>query len=458
MCLVLRLWHLGSDPPAWLSWSTGVLTDEGFYNLDARHIVLFGRLAPGNFHDIVLSPLLVEAQHIWFLLVGTRLVDARMFDVLCGMLTLFVLWAGVREVHGDDAADVACLLLGLSPVALFYNRLALQETPATLILLSGYWFWAVGHKSERWWCLVLAGFVTSSVVVVKSLGLASVFALGASAHGESKEFRNRAFKYVVSGAVLGVVLYVLLWYLPHQDTLRRMTTYFRINQVQPRSVFVLLGNIRRGVGNWHYGILPFVLRTMPVPVLATVASLRINGRDRSAYMTFWLLAGVTFYMISSYTPSRYLVLFLPPLCVIAALALCGMPADFRTKAITLAVVTSLAWDVVGLASPTYTEENAQRLLAQSLSPRATIVGEFAPEMCFGSDFRTSTVQPGLANYLDPISETKCEYIAVTRSPLKIAWWKRHVPSRVFGAPPVCSMPLRGADTYWVDVYAVDENH
>ena len=182
--VIVRLMALTADPPAWLSWSTGIWTDEGFYTLDARHEALFGGWASGNFHDRLLSPLLSLLQQGAFGLFGPRLLVARLLSVAFGLLTLFVFWLGLRRLWSRQTADWGMLFLGLAPPVVFYNRLALQETPTVFWLVLSFTLWVYGRTEgnghKRTLLLLLAGAALAVAITFKALALIALpgFAVG----------------------------------------------------------------------------------------------------------------------------------------------------------------------------------------------------------------------------------------------------------------------------------------
>ena len=105
LCVLVRLAALDADPPPWLSWSTGLYTDEGYYTLDARHEALFDTLAPGNFHDRLLSPLLSLMQQGMFEVFGVGLRQARLLAVCFGLLTVCVFWLALNRAYDSRTAD-----------------------------------------------------------------------------------------------------------------------------------------------------------------------------------------------------------------------------------------------------------------------------------------------------------------------------------------------------------------
>lgn len=62
LLVVLRLVCLDADPYPRLSWSSALLTDEGFYIHNARNLVLFGRLRTDEFNNMLIMPILHQVQ------------------------------------------------------------------------------------------------------------------------------------------------------------------------------------------------------------------------------------------------------------------------------------------------------------------------------------------------------------------------------------------------------------
>jgi hypothetical protein len=255
--VAVRVVALNADPPSWLSWSTGINTDEGFYTLDARHEVLWGHLAPGNFHDRLLSPLLSLLQQGVFTVFGPDLLAARVMNIVFGLLTIAVFWLGLRRVFNSQIADAGALFLGLAPPFVFYNRLALQETPTVfwLVLAFALWASAKGRPGS-----LFSGVAFGIAVIVKPLALLALPAL---------VWLWRKPSWAVSVLALGMtlLLYALLWYGPHYAELVRMGTFYRVHQFQPHSWFSVWLNIRRGFIGGERGIFPYLLALMPVPTL-----------------------------------------------------------------------------------------------------------------------------------------------------------------------------------------------
>ena len=503
-CLSVRLVALGSDPPSWLSWSTGLYTDEGFYTLDARHEALFGTLAPGDFHDRLLSPLLSVMQQGVFQVFGVGIVQARSLSVLFSLLTVFVFWLGLRRAYNATVADYGAVFLSLAPVFALYNRTALQETPTVFWLVLAFTLWAYGASesgNRAIALLLLAGLSAAVALVFKSLAALAVPALvlgmrripspggfrqplptawrgvrvealgfsealstcgeggGLPPGGDSDGGEGRAgWGFSAAGLLIGLALYVCLWVAPYHAELSRMTTYYRVHQIQPHSWYSVWLNIRRAVIGGQRGVFPYLLATLPVLCgLAGWGVWRRNGHAADRFLSVWLAGGLLFCLLSSYAPSRYYVLFLPALAGLAARGISEMGRNARIVAAALFLLTSAGWYGLAGAQRSDSQRNAGSTLARILPPGSVLIGDFAPILCVNTPFAATTVQPGLANEDRPVERLKATHVVVVRNARRWQdWWHSRYPSIVQPSHRVATFDFGGARHYIVDVYAVKE--
>ena len=448
VCFAVRLIALDADPPAWLSWSSGVYTDEGFYTLDARHEALFGTGAPGNFHDRLVSPLLSFLQQGVFTLGRAGVVQARLVSVVAGLLTVAVFWGGLRRVFGERAALWGALFLGLAPPFVFYNRLALQETPTVFWLVLAWALCVMGRKAQpgrtQTLLFALAGAAAAVAVVCKPL---AALALPGLAVGV---WRNGKAAGLAFAAVLS--LYGLLWYAPHHVELARMGHYYRTHQFQPHALSSVWLNVRRGFVDPERGALPYLLRLLPAPCLLIVSRLR----RLDPVFTVWFLGGLAFCLLSSYAPDRYYVLFLPALCGLAAVRAARLPRWGQGLALGLFVLSSGFWYVRAWDGRSWAHRDASRTLTQTLPAGSVVIGDMAPALCLDTRFRAAPVQPGLSNDDRPVERLGATHIAVTRAPDWQRWWRAHYPAIVQPGHLVVTLALHGRLHLVVDVYQVKE--
>src|SRR5262249_46461747 len=130
--LAIRLVAPASDPYGRLDWDTGILTDEGFYTVNARNLILFGHARLDEFNNMLAAPAVHGVQVAGFSVFGAGAVQARSISVVASLLTLFVYYAAMRRAFGIRIALTAAALLGLDHVNALFSRLALLDIPATL--------------------------------------------------------------------------------------------------------------------------------------------------------------------------------------------------------------------------------------------------------------------------------------------------------------------------------------
>ena len=474
-CLLVRLTALDADPPPWLSWSTGLYTDEGFYTLDARHQALFGTLAPGDFHDRLLSPLLSLLQQGVFSLFGVGLMQARFLSVMFGLLTVGVFWLGLRRAWGTRAADFGALFLGLAPPFALYNRLALQETPTVFWLVLAFTLWVYGARRPALYAL--AGLSVAFAVMFKGLALLASPALltppAPNAGGAGQDApvgvplaapSSRASSLNLAppalgagGAILGIALYLVLWYWPNHAELARMAAYYRVHQVQPHSWHSLGLNVRRAFVGGERGVFPYLLAMLPVPCALAGWGLwhwkQMSAAGRS--LALWLFGGLLFCLLSSYAPSRYYVLFLPALAGLAACAASRLRPRVQAAAVAAFLLTSAVWYGAAWAGRSYARRDAGRELSRTLPPGSIVIGDFAPALCLDTAFAAAPVQPGLSNDDRPAQRLKATHVVVARNAADWQnWWRMRYPSVIQPSHHVAAFDLGGARHYVVDVYAV----
>src|SRR3954449_9011727 len=80
LAVLLRIIALDSDPYSRLSWSSGLLTDEGYYIHNARNLVLFGVERTDDFNNMLIMPTLHFVQVAVFRQLGATVVPARMIS------------------------------------------------------------------------------------------------------------------------------------------------------------------------------------------------------------------------------------------------------------------------------------------------------------------------------------------------------------------------------------------
>ncbi len=387
--VLLRVVWLDSDAYPQLSWSSALLTDEGFYVHNARNLALFGHARTDGFNNMLIMPLLHLAQVCVFRTWGVSLVAARGISVVCSLLTLALFGLTLRAVWGDRVAAWGLFLLGLDHTNFLYSRLALMDTPATLPLVAGFaTFTAAMTGKRRALGLVATGVLFGAAYAVRGLAalvwpvplIACIVFWSATSNRREQATGHRAGNHpdplrtvsdpaggfssngpidgesdsgvtapepepgllravlpYVLGLGLAILIYAVIWWWPHRVELGRVNGFYLQNQLLPRSWSELRQNIAHNLFGEDRGFSPYLFRHTPVQFILTAVALscgayglRLGGesaraRAATAFLVAWLLILLVVFGCIRYAPSRYYVLFYPPLAALTALALKDLP-------------------------------------------------------------------------------------------------------------------------------------
>ena len=336
-CVALRVVCLCSDPYPSLSWSSALLTDEGFYLHHARNAILFSQNLQDQFDNSLIMPLLDLAQRGVFSWFGVGFVQTRLISVFCSLFSILFLYGSLKNFAGRECAVAAAALYGLDHVTLLYSRMGLMDTPALLPILAGFYSFSCACHSFRnerhgegnlalflcGLCLI-AGYATRGLSVL--VFPAPLIALTFFPFAEKKQ-RKKSFVLLLGGLLLGFALYFMFWMVPHRIELANVNRFYLTHQLLPGSPSQLLKNIGNAFFGVERGMFPFLLRHTPVLTIGTLLSLFTFFRERSEkpisperiFLVSWVLVGWFLCSVISYSPSRYYVLFLPGMAALCTL-------------------------------------------------------------------------------------------------------------------------------------------
>jgi mannosyltransferase len=315
--------------------------------------------AAGDIHP----PLYYLALHFWLLL-GESEFAIRALSALLGVLTIVVVYALANEVCGPRVGFLSALLLALSPLHIWYS----QETRmyvmvAALSLLASYlMLLALRRQQKRYWL----GYVLASVLALYTHYFAlfavlfqNLFALYWLWRNGSNLWRRWLL------AQLGIALLFSPWLpiLYHQVTTGGGGWVER--SVGRPTLYALLDTwlyFSIGLDSQLY---PVMLRRVAyllftVCILAALLRMRFE-RDREgvlfclAYVAFPV---VTVWLLSQAKPMysiRYLLLFLPPYCILVAKGINSLRWNGASIAVALFLVLTM---LVGNWNTWRIEQNA----------------------------------------------------------------------------------------------------
>jgi hypothetical protein len=432
--------HEARNMAKWGSWSLSEFDEYGFWRAQ--------------------SPSWVWGEYLWFRAFGVGVVEARLFVIVHSIVALALLmWlAWIRR--GFPTAVAAGLLLGLNWAYLMFSRLALMEGALLCwLLVATVGLSQLERRPEqagRW--AVFASFAMLIACTIKQTGLLLVPAfavalalLGLRAAGIVAKlddvrapWRERllarlglreAKLTLLALSVLGLVLAMLVFSPAYQERLAFNAVHFTAAREQ--SVFV------RAAWTLLYGFFSFRLQLMfmvlaPVMLwLSTVDLARVTWlgvRDvrarrrgepkpprrgllegRPDAIDWWMLAWAVFALLanlaSPHRAVRFQLVLLPPAAWLAAVLigrawLHAWPSATWTRAVRggllvlallggcLTTLRLVDWMRHAGASATQIGEELTALIGER---EAVVVGEFAAQAVFETDYQHFYVRPNQFN-------------------------------------------------------------
>jgi 4-amino-4-deoxy-L-arabinose transferase-like glycosyltransferase len=473
-CLVaLRVVWLQSDAYPRLSWSSALLTDEGFYIHNARNLVLFGRERLDGWNNMLIMPLLHLLQVGVFRLFGVGAIQARSISVLTSLMTLVVFRDAARRSWGETVANVATVFLGLDHVNLLYNRMAFMDTPGVLFMVAAWWasVWgsevaARAHFAAR--AYVWFGIAGASLVAAYAVrGLAAlviwlpfVFVMDSRRDASDRTLAPRLAISVVVGVGLAGLSYLVLWVQPHRAELAFVNHYYLQYQLLPHSASRLCYNIGMSLGDWQRGLFPYLLKHTPIQFIFALAAACVytkglaggrnskrscpaSGRvaEQGSWLAMigWLVILWGFCCTVNYSPSRYYVLFYPAMAALAALGLtqvCNRAARKRFVCVGLLSLwlgINTFWLGDWIVHLTYRQAAADLWLAQHLPADSVVLGAVAPGLCLNNHLHAWNVIQHLCNDDHPVErlgETPAYIVYIDEANWKEMWWTVNYPALV----------------------------
>ncbi len=458
VCLTvyLRLIYPQSDAYSRLTWSSALITDEGFYMHNARNYVLYGHMITDHFNNMLIMPALNYLQIIVFRIWGVGVVQTRDISIVCSLITLVILWDGLKRLYNTDIAWLGTLMLGLGHAYLLYNRLGLMDTPGSLVLTLAWWTWVKFDNSEaegyHW--LFMLGVVLGCIYWVRGLGAliwpVPFLLIYFQRDRDNTRKTKRQLLWLAAGLLIPIAAYLMLWWIPYHTQLAEANRYYIGYQLVPHSIGRLFENIAISCFVWERGELPYLLKHMPVETSLTLGWLFlviqrkniVHKIDSSSdYCLYW--AGIFFLFMSvvNYAPSRYFVLYYPALCILSASMLHLLNQStaapiFKRSVIfgsaALWLMVNIYWYQDWLGHITYRQIALSRWLGSHLPPNAVVFGDLAPGFCMSNKLRCVNVMHGLCNYRNTFWEAhgRPSYILILDGRWKEGWWVKQYPQLV----------------------------
>ena len=169
---VAKFFYLSADFPNWSPWmmDQAKFTDEGWWaNAAVMHAISGHWFVAGDYNPAAALPVWPVLLGFLFHFTGVSVVAARALNVVISIATLGVVFLLVRRfAEGRETpALLAVLLLGASPFAFVFNRLAVLETLVVfefcaLMLMASY------ANVKRWRPLASLALGTAVMLLTKT--------------------------------------------------------------------------------------------------------------------------------------------------------------------------------------------------------------------------------------------------------------------------------------------------
>ncbi len=342
LATVTRLYALQADPPLHLSLMEG-LNDDGAKTVgSARNMVLFGAWYPfPNFSRFYyLLPAISWLGYLFFSLVGVGMWQANFISVAMGLLSIAFMAAFAREQFGWRVSWLTALFMTTNTIYLMYNRVPMiYSMMACGVSLAIY---GLGHALRRpRWFFVAGATAAFTIGFIKITAIALIptffFSLLILSWRRWQANNIKAmltpWLLVLLGALPFGILYWLVIILPQKNLVNIYSDGLAIHTFH--ASIGIEENVRLAVQSvLQFGAREGIfLRMFPVFILAygylfyrgaqvlACNPPRLKMGEVIALLN--LVSGVLLLLIfaAAVRPSRYYLIIIPQMCLVAALAL-----------------------------------------------------------------------------------------------------------------------------------------
>ena len=170
-----RIWQLAAKP----DWQY----DEGVYTRVATNLLQHGTLSEHITVNTPWQPFLYQPPFYftvlarWFALTGPSIYHARIFGVLCSVVTLAMLHRIVLRVHGPRVALFVMLPVIFDGWLLYIQRCSYIENPLLMLVTAGILLYQWALDKPSWQRFAAAGGMLGFAAVFKHTGVYSIGAV-----------------------------------------------------------------------------------------------------------------------------------------------------------------------------------------------------------------------------------------------------------------------------------------
>jgi 4-amino-4-deoxy-L-arabinose transferase-like glycosyltransferase len=293
---------------------------------------------------------------LWLALLGDSVYNARLLSVVCGVLTVLLVYHWARWQSGTIAGLLAGALMSLAPMAVYYSREAKGYPFVTLFGILALYLFAramapEGQSGQRASITLWVAYVLASVLalgthyyaifisVAQLVWLAGWLALDRPGWPAA---RRRLMPWVV--AQVGIVTLMLPWVILTWNTAIAGAQNVPMERGAADLLSYLRGLVQTlaagpyGHGQWAW----LALATLAAPAVWEV----YRGRDarRSILAMALIVPVVAGYVAQRRIPflaPRFFLYLVPPLCILAASGLTRL----KKWAVPVGLALMLAWSM-----------------------------------------------------------------------------------------------------------------
>jgi tetratricopeptide (TPR) repeat protein len=339
LLLIVRLVHLGADPPMNLSASSDVETDPAMYTQFARQYLQTGDFDPFNDHRLTLylKSSITPLATVVFGLFGTGIAPMQLTGLIFSFGSLLFFFLFVRRSTGKSEAILWLLLAGFNYNLIFYGRLPFLEHAMTFFLFLALLLLSCRPTS---FCSIAAGAsLATGILFGKAIGILMIAVLVVCFWFKwlkSEKSERSTLSKELMFFCGGVGLVSLFWYFfVYLSAPAAITTYWKEQGLTAHGIPTALDSFDELVEWWlSFGIKSRLQpRMVLVSVLATafiawVAYKTIRFRNivsnLKSIQTGHLLVALMMIgftgalFVWNYRPLRYHLILIYPACAAAA--------------------------------------------------------------------------------------------------------------------------------------------
>ncbi len=355
----MRLAHINADAPQDLTTSAASYTDEGFKTYDARNHALYGswKWTPEDEYEgwLAKSPLTALPYALIFGRFGASYASVRALSVAYAAGTMLLLVIFLLRNYGRLTALVGLALFGTNYFTAMFNRLGMYESHLIFYIMvfilgaseaSRPYRARRGSEGERAYAIkraacralfvavALAGFAggffikRNLLIIIPALAPAALLFLCARL-GMRERRMNLAFVLFIAlfGAVYLVFAQMDEFKIKLAFMLMSVSVFGQpLGALLPFTAFDPLQNVVLKSLFMEFVFLhPFTFFAGMLLALSTIYNYIYTARRKTAdlFLASWLLFGLIFTSVMYYSPSRYYLISIIPLIILAARFIAG---------------------------------------------------------------------------------------------------------------------------------------